>query len=149
MDSSGKSPSQALNDLDLETVSKMPIGGSGNPVADEFRKIGKAAISQLFGRSSQGLPQAQSDSDIAKMKNDDDEFSEREYIELRQKVQAIYDEYRAKKKKEEEDEKKEEEQKKANQLARLYEMRKGPIGADVKTAVSKGSAETGRNWGAE
>lgn len=149
MDSFGNGPSSDLNKLDLETVSKMPVGGSGNPVADEFRKIGKAAISQLFGQSSQGSFQTQSDTDIAKMKNDDDEFSEREYLELRQKVQAIYDEYRAKKKREEEDKKREEEQKKANQLARLYEMRQGPVGVDVKTAVSKGSAETGKNWGAE
>lgn len=148
MDSPGNGPSSDLNKLDLETVSKMPIGGSGNPVADEFRKIGKAALSQLFGRP-QGSTQAPSDTDIAKMKNDDDEFSEKEYIELRQKVQAIYDEYRAKRKQEEEDKKREEEQKKANQLARLYEMRQGPVGADVKAAVSKGSAETGRNWGAE
>ncbi|EKE13349.1 MAG: hypothetical protein ACD_13C00025G0001, partial [uncultured bacterium] len=131
------------------TVSKMPVGGSDNPVADEFKRIGKAAISQLFGGSPKGSASAPSDSDIAKMKDDDDEFSEKEYLELRQKVQAIYDVYRAKKKREEEDKKREEEQKKANQLTRLYEMRQVSPKVNVKTAVSKGSAETGRNWGAE
>lgn len=147
MDSSGKGPSSDLNKLDLETVSKMPTS-SNNPIGNEFIKMGHAALSQILGRSSQGTPPASGD-DIQKMKQDDDDFSEREYLELRQKIQAIYDEYRVQKKKEEEDKKREEEQKKANQLARLYEMRQGSAGAAVKTAVSKGSAETGRNWGAE
>lgn len=149
MDSSGKGPSSDLNQLDLETVSKMPTSSS-NPIGNEFIKMGRAALNQILGRNGQGTAPV-SNEDLEKMKKGDDEFSEKEYLELRQKIQAIYDEYRAQKKKEEEEKKREEEQKKANQLARLYEMRKGPIGAgaDVSTAVSKGSAETGRNWGAE
>ncbi len=147
MDSSGSGPSSDLNKLDLETVSKMPTS-SNNPIGNEFIKMGRVALNQILGRAA-GASQAMSDDELKKMKSDDDEFSEKEYLELRQKIQAIYDEYRAQKRKEEEEKKREEEQKKANQLARLYELRKGPIGADVQTAVSKGSAETGRNWGAE
>jgi len=147
MDSSGNGPSSDLNKLDLETVSKMPTSSS-NPIGNEFIKMGRAALNQILGRGV-GYSKPMSDDELSKLKKDDDEFSEEEYLKLRQKIQAIYDEYRAQKRKEEEDKKRQEEEKKANQLARLYELRKGPIGADVKTAVSKGSAETGRNWGAE
>lgn len=149
MDSSAKTPSQGLNELDLDTVSRMPTGGSGNPVADEIKRLGKTALSQMFGGSTQKGAPVSSDADIKKMKEEDDQFSEKEYLELRRKIQAIYDEYSAQRAREKEEKKQEEEEKKARQLERLYEMRKGPIGADVKTAVSKGSAETGRNWGAE
>ena len=123
---------------------------SNNPIGNEFIKMGRAALNQILGRGV-GYSKPMSDEELKALKKDDDEFSEEEYLKLRQKIQAIYDEYRAQKRKEEEEKKRDEEQKQANQLARLYELRKGPIGAgaDVKAAVSKGSAETGRNWGSE
>lgn len=102
-------------------------------------------IKQLFGG---GKTPPISDDDLAKKKEADDTFSNSEYLQTRAQVEAIYNEYRAKKQREEQMRQQQDvQQEETKKIQELNQKR--AVQHDVVTAMGKGSAETGRNYGAE
>lgn len=76
------------------------------------------------------------------------EADKQDYIETRARVQAIYDEHRAKRQREEQARQQQEvQQVEAKKMQEITSKR--TTQHDVAVAMGKGSAETGRNYGAE
>ena len=124
-------------------------GSAGQGFLGELKKIGKTAFSQLIGASN---AQPLSDEELEKKKKSDDDFSQGEIAQLRARIASIYKGYDALKKKEEkleeEQEKQEEEFKKLEEINELRQSGNA-VNVNVKTAVGKASAETGKSYGNE
>ena len=124
-------------------------GSAGQGFFGELKKIGKTAFSQLIG-ASQNPPIT--DEELANKDKDDKEFSAAEIAALRSRIASMYQNYDVLQKKEE---KLEEEQKKQEEefkkLEEINELRQGgnAVNVDVKTAIGKASAETGKSYGNE
>ena len=115
----------------------------------ELKKIGKTAFSQLLG-ASQNPPM--SDDELEEKKKADEQFSQGEVAQLRAKIASMYQGYDILKKKEErleeEQEKQEQEFKKLEEINELRQSGNA-VNVNVKTAVGKASAETGKFYGNE
>lgn len=122
---------------------------AGKGFLGELKKVGKSAFSQLLGNSNDPVVD---EKEIAKLKKKDGEFSEAEIAAIRTRIAAMYQSHDAVKKKEEKLEQEQEEQKKEfEKLEKINELRQSgnAVNVDVKTAVGKASAETGKFYGAE
>lgn len=133
----------------LEEQGKIPKSNSGfyETVYDEAKGFGKLFFQQLIGvKPQEKLPPEQ---ETALKKEMDEKRSQAEYEQVRHKIMKMYEDQRIRTQQKEEARKQEEEQKKqqAKKLEELYDRRRA--NQQVAVAANKGSAETGRNWGAE
>lgn len=115
---------------------------AGGGVATEFGRFGKTLFTQLLGiKDNENL----STEDLDEKTKDDEKFSKEAHAEM---VQQIYEQYRHRRKKELQiEDRQEEQEKEAEKLTEINQLRASNDA--VNAAASKGSAETGRNWGSE
>ncbi len=115
---------------------------TGTTISGELGKFGKTFFAQLLGIKDD---EEASGEEVKKKDDDDKKFSDEAYAKM---VQQVYDMYEARKKREAEIEgQNEEKQEKAEELAEVNQLRASNNA--VNTAVAKGSAEIGKNYGAE
>lgn len=125
-------------------------GSAGKSFFGELKKVGSTAFAQLIGKSPNDP--TLTDEELEKKQKDAEEFSQTEIAQLRSRIASMYQSYDALKKKEE---KLEEEQKKQEKefekLEEINELKQSgnAVNVNVKTAVGKTSAETGKFYGAE
>ncbi len=135
----------AFSDIGHNVAQASHEAGSG--VMGEFSKLGKIALSQLFGSSSNVVDLKHGEiKDLAKK---DDKASEIEHAEVRAKVKNIYDQYYAQKKKKEEITKQQQEEQQQEEVKRQEEFLEGKKKeVPVNPSIDKARAEI-KNYGAE
>lgn len=124
-------------------------GSAGQGFLGELKKIGQTAFSQLIGANTAQVP---GEGELKRMKMSDDEFSKAEIAALRAKIASMYQSYDSLKKKEEKlEEEQQQQEEEFKKLEEINELRQSgnAVNVDVKTAIGKASAETGKSYGAE
>jgi|SRR3989344_224432 len=108
---------------------------------NEITKFAQSATAQFSG------DKPITSSEVAKMAQKDDKFSQVSQEEVRQKILQIYREYEKKKKQKEMQEEQTEKQQETQQLAELQQREEAK--SIVTPGVGKARAEIGKNYGAE
>jgi len=157
---------------DLAMEAKLHTRTVGKSAVSGFRDFGGELVHQMFGggnKAQLALPDEQgsdfvrqllgggnsanvTDDQLANLNSDDKAFSDTSYMETRARVMAIYEEHRQKRLKEEEEKRQKEREQNTQEMAKLRGETRAVNQAknqDIRVAMGKASAETGKSYGAE
>lgn len=129
---------------DFAAEARMHARRAGYQAVSGVKAAGNDVWRQLIGgHNAEMTPEELSQKQEATVEAD-----KQDYIETRARVQAIYDEHRIKRQREEQAKQQQEVQhEEAKKMQEITSRR--TTQHDVAVAMGKGSAETGRNYGAE
>lgn len=131
---------------DLASEARMHARQVGAQAVSGVKGFGSDVLRQILGGNNASADMTSDQ--LAQKQETSKELDNQAYIETRARVQAIYDEYRAKKQREEQARQQQEvQQEEAKKIQEITSKR--TTQQDVAVAMGKGSAETGRNYGAE
>lgn len=131
---------------DLASEARMHVRHAGAQAVGGAKGFGSDILRQILGGNN--VSASMTSDQLAKKQEDSKELDNQAYIETRARVQSIYDEHRAKRQREEQAKQQQEFQhEEAKKMQEITSKR--TTQHDVAVAMGKGSAETGRNYGAE
>lgn len=126
----------------LESV-KNVAGSVASAVGEEFSKVGQTAMGQVTGRTP-----APTDEEIANRAKKDKNFSKKGEVEVKARINAIYQEYAAKQKKAQMGQEAQKQQVEQQQ-EETQDLQKQQKNEEIELQVERSKAETGKNYGAE
>ncbi len=130
---------------DLATEAGVHVRQAKSQAISGAKGFGSDVLRQIFGGNNASA--SMTDDQLAQKQEASKELDNQAYLETRARVQAIYDEHRAKRQREEQAKQQEVAQEETKKIQELNTKR--ATQQDVAIAMGKGSAETGRNYGAE
>lgn len=130
---------------DLASEARMHVRQAGVQAVGGAKGFGSDILRQILGGNNASANL--SDDELAKKQEASEELDKQAYLETRARVQSIYDEHRAKRQREEQARQQVVAQEETKKIQELNTKR--ATQHDVAVAIGKGSAETGRNYGAE
>jgi len=131
---------------DVSSSSEIKARKAGGQLATGVKDFGNDFLGQLFGTGRWN--RVKSEENIDKLNKSDHQFSDQAYADTRARIMNVYEEHRLKRLRENESNRLGEVQKlEANNLEKLQHTRQQ--NQSVATAIAKGSAEVGSNYGAE
>lgn len=131
---------------DVSSSSEIRARRAGGQLISGVKDFGNDFMGQLFGTGRWN--RAKSEEHIEKLDKADKQFSDEAYAQTRARIMNVYEEHRLKRLRENESNRLAEVQKlEAKNFEKLAHTRQQ--NQNVATAIAKGSAEVGKNWGSE